>query len=203
MYWVSRNFHAESVWFFIDFFGDKRIASKCSIPFHWLIIDFFSDFSSYGSELRKRYTLRLLCMCLEECGILEIWMVWFHNYFSAIFRSSHKRYSIIKGVPRNYAKFTGKHLCQSLRPATLLKKRLWRRCFLANFAKFLTTSFLQNTSGRLLLHILKAVLKNFRSFLKFFQSISTSHSATFTSTRVFNKYMQQMKDTYFRPTTSW
>ena len=35
--------------------------------------------------------------------------------------------------------------------ATLLKKRLWHRCFLRNFAKFLRTPFLQNTSGRLLL----------------------------------------------------
>ena len=34
-----------------------------------------------------------------------------------------------------------------LRPATLLKKRLWRRCFPVNFVKFLRTSFLQNTSG--------------------------------------------------------
>ena len=34
-----------------------------------------------------------------------------------------------------------------LRPATLLKKRLWHRCFPVNFAKFLRTPFLQNTSG--------------------------------------------------------
>ena len=33
----------------------------------------------------------------------------------------------------------------------LLKKRLWHRCFPVNFAKFLRTPFLQNTSGRLLL----------------------------------------------------
>ena len=43
--------------------------------------------------------------------------------------------SIEKGVLKNFAKFIGKHLCQSLffnkiaglslRPATLLKKRLW------------------------------------------------------------------------------
>ena len=54
---------------------------------------------------------------------------------------------------------TGKHLCQSLlfnkvtslRPATLLKKRLWHRCFPVNFTKFLKTPFLQNTFGRLLL----------------------------------------------------
>ena len=37
------------------------------------------------------------------------------------------------------------------RPATLLKKRLWQRCFPANFVKFLRTTFLQNTSGRPLL----------------------------------------------------
>ena len=34
-----------------------------------------------------------------------------------------------KGVLRNFTKFTGKHLCQCLRSATLLKKRLRHRCF--------------------------------------------------------------------------
>ena len=37
------------------------------------------------------------------------------------------------------------------RPATLLKKKLWHRCFPVNFWKFLRTPFIQNTSGRLLL----------------------------------------------------
>ena len=32
-----------------------------------------------------------------------------------------------------------------LRPATLLKKRLWRRCFPVNFAKFLKTVFFHRT----------------------------------------------------------
>ena len=54
-----------------------------------------------------------------------------------------------KGVLKDFAKFTGKHLCQS-RPATLLKKRLWHMCFPGNFAKFLRTPFSQNTSGRLI-----------------------------------------------------
>ena len=40
-----------------------------------------------------------------------------------------------------------------LRSATVLKKRLGRKCFPVNFAKFLRTPFLQNTSGRLLLVI--------------------------------------------------
>ena len=34
---------------------------------------------------------------------------------------------------------------------TLLKTKLWHMCFPVNFAKFLRTPFLQNTSGRLLL----------------------------------------------------
>ena len=81
-----------------------------------------------------------------------------------------------KGVLRNSTKFTGKHLRQNLffskfaslcgaskcftkafkafikpfeapqRPATLLKKRLWYRCFPVNVVKF-RTHFLQNISG--------------------------------------------------------
>ena len=47
-------------------------------------------------------------------------------------RRSHRRCSVRKGVLRNFAKFTGKQICQSLffskvadlRPAALLKKRL-------------------------------------------------------------------------------
>ena len=58
-----------------------------------------------------------------------------------------------KRVLRNFTKFTGKHLCQSLRPATLLNKRLLHSCFTVNFAKFLRTPFLQNTSRRLLLNL--------------------------------------------------
>ena len=38
-----------------------------------------------------------------------------------------------------------------LRPATLLKKSLWHRCFPVNFEQFLKTPSLQNKSGRLLL----------------------------------------------------
>ena len=34
-----------------------------------------------------------------------------------------------------------------------MKKRLWHNCFPVNFAKFLKTPFLQNTSGRLLLFL--------------------------------------------------
>ena len=64
-----------------------------------------------------------------------------------------------KGVLRNFTKLTVKHLCQSLffnkaaGPATLLKKRLWRRCFPVNFAKFPRTPFLTENLRWLLLII--------------------------------------------------
>ena len=56
-----------------------------------------------------------------------------------------------KDVLKNFAKFTEKHLCQSLfinkvaglsLRSTLLKKKIWLRCFPVNFAKFLRTPFL-------------------------------------------------------------
>ena len=64
-------------------------------------------------------------------------------------RSSHRRCCIKKDVLRNFLKFSGKHLCQSLFfnkvaglwPATLLKNRLWHKCFHVNFRKFLRNLF--------------------------------------------------------------
>ena len=64
-------------------------------------------------------------------------------------KSSHPEVFSQKGVFKNFAKFTQKHLYLSLffhkitelRPATLLKKRLWHRYFLVISAKFLKTPF--------------------------------------------------------------
>ena len=65
------------------------------------------------------------------------------------YRSRHQRYSTKKDVFKNFAKSTGKHLCQSLffnevaglRSATVLKKRLWHRCFPVNLRNFLEHLF--------------------------------------------------------------
>ena len=65
------------------------------------------------------------------------------------YRSSHGKCSIRKGVLRNFTKFSGKHLCQSLffnkvaslRPAILLQKRLWHKCSPVKFVKFLRNPF--------------------------------------------------------------
>ena len=55
---------------------------------------------------------------------------------------------------------------EAVRPATLLKKNLWHRCSLVNFAKFLRTPFLQNTSGGCFCH--KKGDIEFTSKLEFF-----------------------------------
>ena len=75
-----------------------------------------------------------------------------------------------RGVLSNFAKFTGKHKCQSPlfnkvvgRPATLLKKRLWHRCFPVNFAKFLRTPFVIEHLRWLFLSVKLIFLEDIRS----------------------------------------
>ena len=65
------------------------------------------------------------------------------------------KYSLMYILLRKPPRLRKKEFKKSLRPATLLKKRPWRSCSPVNFVKFLKASFLQNTSGRLLLKIRK------------------------------------------------
>ena len=91
-------------------------------------------------------------------------------------RSSRPEVFCRKGVLRNFAKFIGKHLCQSFffnqvpgRPANLFRKILWHRCFPVNFAKFLRTPLFTERFQWLLLnderfHLkASALLKKFKN----------------------------------------
>ena len=74
-----------------------------------------------------------------------------HAMVTMLAESNRPEVFLKKDVLRNFAKFTRKHVRQSLffntvaglRPATLLKKRIWHRCFPVNFAKFLRKPFLK------------------------------------------------------------
>ena len=68
-------------------------------------------------------------------------------------RSSHRRCSLRKGVPTNFAKFTGNNLCQSL---FFNKVAGWSLCELC---ELLRKAFLQNISGRLLLKQVVLIIK--------------------------------------------
>ena len=92
-----------------------------------------------NTEIGKLYS----CLKLDIYGKRE----YPETFLRSHYRSSRPEVFCKKGVLRNLAKFTEKHLCQSLffscrRPATLLKKRPWHRRFPVNFVKFLRTHFI-------------------------------------------------------------
>ena len=119
-----------------SFWLQRRRSQK--YMFLWVYINTSSDFS-FGFVLLKCWCnikIEKDCKCLKN---VSLWI----NPFLAKFpfytpcRSSRPEVLCKKGILRNFSKFTGKHLCQSL-----WVSRLWRRYFLVNFAKFLTPPFL-------------------------------------------------------------
>ena len=109
--------------------------------FYWIPIKFLTDF------LLTFVIFVTVSLAWLRCGPLKI------NWDTKRNRSSRPEVFCQKSVLRNFTKFTGKHLYQSLffnkvadlRPATLSKKRPWRRCFPVNFVKFLRTPFFHRT----------------------------------------------------------
>ena len=104
-------------------------------------------------------------------------------------RIRHQRCSVTKGVLRNFAKLTRKHLCHSLfvnkvaslRAVTLLKKRLWcrffpvrsrwfRRCFPGDSAS--GTYTLQKMLQNYVESNLRQVLRRLTKTLEFWQYLT-------------------------------
>ena len=91
------------------------------------------------------------------------------NSLKTKYRSSHPRCSIRKAVLKNFAIFTGKHLCWSLcfnkvvylQTCNFIKKRLQHRCFPVNIAKFLRNPILKNICEQLLLKVTEKFTSNF------------------------------------------
>ena len=111
----------------------------------FLPIAFFKESNLFINELKFK---RPKTNFLDE---------WFFISFSPIFASMIVTWTIFTRIVfQNHWSYCSHmevflHLlvCNDvcLRSATLLKKRLWHSCFPVNFAKFLRTAFLQNTSG--------------------------------------------------------
>ena len=89
----------------------------------------------------------------------NLWKLWpkiiHYRSYKNFDGSSRQEVFCKKGILRNFAKFPGKHLCQSLffnkvaglRPATLLKRDSGTGVFLSTLRNFHDHLFLQNTSG--------------------------------------------------------
>ena len=115
----------------------------------------------HPSQIHSKVILQLnTCTFRHKCPRFYLWVSFLnqHLHFHLPSKCLCKSASLQKQSPsmfckkvvlRNFGKFTGKHLRQSLffnkvtgpRPPTLLKKRLWHRCFLVNFVKFPRTRF--------------------------------------------------------------
>ena len=95
---------------------------------------------------KSKYIILYVFKCfLIKTGAVD--SVILHEKTSSIattLRSSRPEVFCKEGVLRNFTKFTGKHLCQSLfftkvaglKHGTLLKNRLWDRCFLRILLNF-------------------------------------------------------------------
>ena len=119
---------------------------------------------------QKKQEARSLAPIFENWLYGEVW-----------FRSSWWRCSIKKDVLKNFAKFIGKQLCQSLFLNKVVGFRLWHRCIPVNFVRFLRTALLQNTSRWLLLMILNfsVRLASFEKRNQLFHVFSTMLYDTF------------------------
>ena len=92
------------------------------------------------------------CCWQKAFADCSLWSFMF-SFFLQPLEAVAGRCSVKKSDLENFSKFTGKHLCQGLRPATLLKKRLWHKCFPVNFTKFLRTPFLREHLPWLLMNL--------------------------------------------------
>ena len=92
---------------------------------------FLQIWSIAHKTLVSVYLIHRLCSC--------------HFHLMRFSRSSRREVFCKKGVLRNFRKFTGKYLCQSLFfnkvAGMMLKMRLWHRCFPVKFVKFLRINF--------------------------------------------------------------
>ena len=104
----------------------------------------------WWSILRKYLATSTHELFLQEICTIDVW-----EGLIYLFRSSRLEVFCKKDALRNFAKFSGKHLCQSLffnkvadlRPETLSKKSIWYSCFPVSFVEFVRTPFLQSTSN--------------------------------------------------------
>ena len=67
---------------------------------------------SHSESFNESFQKEFNSIAIKDC----------QDIFSLTFRTSRPEVFCKKGVLRNFTKSTGKHLYQSLRPATLLKK---------------------------------------------------------------------------------
>ena len=149
--WLQTFLLVKPIWHFLS-------ASKaCNIIKKGSLAQVFS--CEFCAISRNIFFYRTPTVAASEKGVLRcafakefevFWIVQSRGRLtkSGALRSSHQRCSVRKGVLRNFANFTGKHLCQSLFFNKVAGNRPVPECFPMNFSKFLKAPFfLLNFSG--------------------------------------------------------
>ena len=90
-------------------------------------------------------------MSFGKCSIKKLFKFEDNAVHFISFITVHGRPEVLckNSIVKNFVNFAGKHLCQGLffnklaglRPATLLKQRLWYQCFPVNVTKFIRMPF--------------------------------------------------------------
>ena len=94
------------VWMFHGRFLNNRIDHIHERTLKIIYQDYNSSFKELLRKDKTKINKNVLVECQKQKSICIL--------KDLIDRSSHRRCSVRKGVLRNFAKFTGKHLCQSL-----------------------------------------------------------------------------------------
>ena len=125
---------------------------------------FFVNFAKFQTAPFLQTTFRWLLLTPTLVFFCEYYEIFKNTCFEKHLRTTaywflHKQYfthTLQKQPPE--VKISQNSQETPVPESTLLKKRLWRRCFPMNSAKFLRTPALQNTSGRLLLTLVEILL---------------------------------------------
>ena len=87
--------------------SNHKVSWKCKGALTWYFMQFWTICLILNQKHLSRYA-NFSEGCRVVCSFTQ------SNSQTKMIRSSHRRCSVRKGVLRNYAKVTGKHLCQSL-----------------------------------------------------------------------------------------
>ena len=116
-------------------YSDKNNTIKC---FLYAVIRTFSRLNVFMLNMIYTILIQILETTLYGNMVTDV-PRWFMKY-----RSSHQSCSLIIGVLRNFAKFTGKHLCQTLsepQACNFIKNETLAQMFSCEFCKISKITF--------------------------------------------------------------
>ena len=117
-------------WLFLKDFAASNISVLQTSHLSKLNLIYSCDIQKWKRKEPFNLEILIKISFIKLVFYIYLYFIWKINENIAISRSSHHRCSVRKGVLRNFAKFTGKHLP---RACNFIKKRLWQKRFPVNY----------------------------------------------------------------------